>query len=150
MHKGNKWYELASMLRRHEGERQFAYQCPDGKLTIGVGRNIDERGGIGLDRYEIEQLLLRDIARCEQELDGAFGWYRRNLRRQPARRDALIDLCFNIGLTRLQGFVRMLDAMETGDYEGAAAELLDSRYARQVGGRARELAAMIRTGEYQQ
>ena len=57
--------KLFEMLRRHEGVKPFAYQCSAGKTTIGVGRNIDEDGGIGLCDAEIDLLLSNDIDRVE-------------------------------------------------------------------------------------
>ena len=67
----------------------------------------------------------------------------------PVRQDVLISLTFNMGLPRLRGFVNMLAALSDQMWDVAAKELLDSKYALQVGNRALELAAMIRTGEYQ-
>jgi len=100
---------------------------------------------LGLSHDEIEYLLQNDVNRCIQELDSNFTWYR-NL--CEARRDAMINLCFNLGLPRLKKFVKALAAMEAGNYEEAAVEFLDSRWAKQVGSRALEVAHMIRSGEY--
>ena len=137
---------LSNMLCRHEGVRKHVYLCPAGYETIAVGRNISE-SGLGLSDDEIMLLLKNDIARCQQELRGAFNWFDEL---DAVRADALTDLCFNLGLTRLRGFKKMLAALERGDRHTATAELLDSGYAHQVGNRATELAAMFRTGEYQQ
>lgn len=56
---------------------------------------------------------------------------------------------FNIGLARLKGFAKALAAIERGDYKTAAAEMLDSKWARQVGKRASELAKQMETGQWQ-
>ena len=61
----------------------------------------------------------------------------------------MVDICFNIGLTRLRGFVNALAAMSRSQYEIAADEFMDSRWSEQVGNRAVEVTDMIRTGEYQ-
>jgi len=136
---------LVETLKRHEGVKAFAYRCSSDKLTIGVGRCIDEDGGIGLSDDEIEYLLMNDIARCDKELEGAYDWYR-DLNKP--RRDAMINLCFNLGLTRLRGFVKALEAMSRGQYDLAADEFLDSRWADQVGDRAVEVTELIRVGDY--
>lgn len=136
---------LLETLKRHEGVKAFAYRCSSDKLTIGVGRCIDEDGGIGLSDDEIEYLLMNDIARCDKELEGAYDWYR-DLNKP--RRDAMINLCFNLGLTRLRGFVKALEAMSRGQYDLAADEFLDSRWADQVGDRAVEVTELIRVGDY--
>ena len=135
--------ELADMLTRHEGVRLKPYLDTVGKLTIGIGRNLDD---VGISGYEAAYLLENDITKARNELRKAFPWFP-NLTCQ--RQDALTDMCFNVGLPRLQGFTKMIAAMERQDYETAAVEMLDSKWATQVGERATELAAIIRTGMFQ-
>ena len=134
------------MLRRHEGVETYAYTDTVGKITIGVGRNIDPNGGIGLSEGEIDFLLYNDIDRVEEELYDNFKWFRMV---GDVRSEAMIDICFNLGLPRLKKFKKALAAMEAEDYKLAAIEFLDSRWADQVGQRAIELSLMIETGEYQ-
>ena len=136
--------KLIEQLKRHVGVRTHAYQCTANMTTVGVGRNIDEDGGLGLSVDEIEFLLKNDIKRCKQELI-TLPWFPEI---DSVRQDALINLCFNLGITRLLGFKNALNAMSVGDYEKAAEEFLDSRWAVQVGNRALDVAHMIRTGEY--
>lgn len=137
--------KLLDMLKRHEGVMYYVYDDHLGYATIGVGRCIEKNVGLGLSHDEIEYLLQNDVKRCIEELDSNFPWYR-NL--CEARRDAMINLCFNLGLPRLKKFVKALAAMEAGNYEEAAVEFLDSRWAKQVGTRALEVTHMIRSGEY--
>lgn len=136
---------LIDMLRRHEGVEKYAYRCSAGYLTIGVGRNIDPEDGLGLSEDEIDYLLQNDITRVTGELEKEYPWF---LTLDPVRRDAVIDISFNLGATRLRLFKNALAAMKKGDYTTAASEFLDSRWADQVKGRATELVEMIRTGEY--
>ena len=136
---------LADQLAKHEGVKRFAYKCPAGKWTIGVGRNIDEDGGLGLSDGEIYTLLNNDIQRTDEELTNAFRFYE-DLDR--GRKDAMINICFNIGLPRLRGFRLALKLMETQDYPEASVEFLDSLWASQVGQRALDIAHMIQHGEY--
>ena len=135
--------KLSDQLRIHEGVRSHVYLCTAGYETIGVGRNIAE-SGIGLSDDEIDYLLENDIKRCKQELV-SLSWFP-DL--DPVRQDAIVNLCFNLGLTRLVGFQNAMGAMAVGDYEKAADEFLDSRWAKQVGQRSLDVAHMIRTGEY--
>ena len=135
--------KLSDQLRIHEGVRSHVYLCTAGYETIGVGRNIAE-SGIGLSDDEIDYLLENDIKRCKQELV-SLSWFP-DL--DPVRQDAIVNLCFNLGLTRLMGFQNAIGAMAVGDYEKAADEFLDSRWATQVGQRSLDVAHMIRTGEY--
>jgi lysozyme len=136
--------ELIDQLKRHEGSRTHVYECPAGYMTIGVGRNIDPNGGLGLSEDEIDYLLENDLRRCEREL-GRFSWFD-DL--DMIRQDALINMCFNLGFTRLLKFKNMLAAIAEGRYSLAAVEALDSKWAKQVGDRAKELAHQIETGTY--
>ena len=136
--------KLVEQLKRHEGIRTHAYQCTANMTTVGVGRNIDEDGGLGLSIDEIEFLLENDIRRCKQELF-ALPWFPEI---DSVRQDALINMCFNLGMTRLLGFKNALTAMSVGDYDLAADEFMDSRWAKQVGSRADEVCEMIRSGNY--
>tara|TARA_B110000091_G_scaffold71743_1_gene79151 strand:+ start:42 stop:455 length:414 start_codon:yes stop_codon:yes gene_type:complete len=136
---------IIEMLRKHESVETHAYKCSANKTTIGVGRNIDKNGGIGLSQMEIDYLLANDIKRVEAELSQAFNWYD-DL--NDARKDAMMDICFNLGLPRLMLFKKSLAAMSNRHYEIAAIELLDSRWARQVGQRAITISEIIRTGEH--
>ena len=137
--------KLLAMLKRHEGVETHAYECSEGKITVGVGRNIDQAGGMGLSDDEIDYLLQNDIERVIKELSSEYPWFS-DL--DDVRKDAMVDISFNLGQTRLRLFKRALAAMETGDYKEAATEFLDSRWAKQVGSRALELKDMISSGEY--
>ena len=90
-------------------------------------------------------MLENDIARVIKELAAEYLWFN-DL--DDVRKDAMIDIAFNLGATRLRGFKKALAAMEVADYATAATEFLDSRWAKQVGSRALELTDMIATGEY--
>ena len=136
--------KLSDQLRIHEGVRSHAYKCSANMITVGVGRNIDENGGLGLSDDEIDYLLENDITRCRKELE-TYSWFS-DL--DEVRQDALINMCFNLGLSRLANFKNALASMEIGAYADAAEHFLDSRWASQVGNRAQEVAYMIRTGEY--
>jgi len=139
--------KLIEMLKRHEGVETHAYTDSVGKITIGVGRNIDANDGLGLSEEEIDFMLGNDIDRVEEELYAALPWLG-DVGISEVRYDALINICFNLGLPRFLGFKKALAAMEAEDYNLAAIELLDSRWAVQVGQRAIELSLMIETGEY--
>ena len=133
---------IEDLLIKHEGLRLKPYECTAGDITIGVGRNLES---MGLSEDEVYYLLANDIRRCEQELTKAFEWF---THLDSVRQDAMMDMCFNLGISRLRGFEKALEAMEDGDYEEAAVEFLDSNWADQVGQRAITITNMIRTGEY--
>jgi lysozyme len=142
---------LIEMLQRHEGEvktngRHLIYKCSAGHWTIGIGRNVDINGGLGLSDDEVRYLLERDIERVIKELSTEYRWFS-DL--DDVRKDAIIDISFNLGQTKLRKFVLALDAMAIADYQKASQEFLNSDWSRTVKGRSVELAAMIETGEYQ-
>ena len=136
--------QLLEMLKRHEGVKSHVYLCSAGYETIGVGRNIS-KSGMGLSDDEVDYLLENDIVRVIKELSSEYPWFK-DL--DDVRKDAMIDISFNLGATRLRGFKRALAAMEVADYKLAAKEFLDSKWSRDVKGRSHELASMIETGEY--
>jgi lysozyme len=136
--------QLLEMLKRHEGVRSKVYLCSAGYETIGVGRNIS-KSGMGLSGDEVDYLLENDIVRVIKELSSEYPWFK-DL--DDVRKDAMIDISFNLGATRLRGFKRALAAMEVADYKMAAKEFLDSKWSRDVKGRATELCYMIEMGSY--
>ena len=135
---------LLDMLKRHEGVRSHVYRCSAGYETIGVGRNIS-KSGMGLSDDEVDYLLENDIERIIKELSSEYPWFNTL---DDVRKDAMIDISFNLGATRLRGFKRALAAMEVADYKTAAKEFLDSKWSRDVKGRATELCYMIEMGSY--
>ena len=136
--------QLLEMLKRHEGVKSHVYLCSAGYETIGVGRNIS-KSGMGLSGDVVDYLLENDIVRVIKELSSEYPWFK-DL--DDVRKDAMIDISFNLGATRLRGFKRALAAMEVADYKMAAKEFLDSKWSRDVKGRATELCYMIEMGSY--
>lgn len=132
--------KLIAQLEVDEDKRRKPYRCTAGKLTIGVGRNLDDRG---LSDDEIRYLLNNDITGVERDLDRALPWWRSLC---DARQTALANIAFNIGVPRLLGFKNALALLQAHRYDAAAAEFLDSLWAKQVGMRAARIAKIIRTG----
>ncbi len=131
---------LTSDLIRDEGLKLKPYKCTAGKLTIGIGRNIEDNG---ISEDEARYMLQNDIKRCAEELDLHTPWWPLM---PDAQQNALLNMCFNMGWPRLSGFKRMLAALEVGDYAAAASEALDSKWARQVGSRAERIVAQMVEG----
>jgi len=134
--------ELIEQLKRHEGFRSKPYLCTAGKLTIGYGRNLDD---VGISKTEAEYLLKRDIQKCIEQLHARFPVVERL---DTVRFDCLINMCFNLGISRLAKFKKMWEAIENNEYKRASEEMLDSKWANQVGVRAQELAYQMLTGKY--
>ena len=125
------------LLKIHEGFSNKVYKCSANILTIGYGRNLEQRG---ITQAEATFLLKNDVAEadtwCLEHLD-----YYKDL--SSARKAALIDMYVNLGASGLLGFKKMHKALLNKDYKLAKAEMLDSRWATQVGNRSTELAQII-------
>jgi lysozyme len=134
--------KLREMLALHEGVILKPYLCTAGKTTIGIGRNLDD---VGITREEADMMLDHDIDRCIAELDRSVPRWRTH---NEVRQNVLIELVFNLGISRFLGFRRMLAALAASDYATAAKEMKDSRWYTQVGKRAVTLCEMMRTGEF--
>ncbi len=128
-----------NMIARHEGLRLKPYQCTAGKLTIGYGRNLEDNG---ISEEEARLLLTADTQAAYNQLLGRPWFDELN----DTRKLVLIDMCFNLGFPRLMKFKKMLTALLNHDYTEAANQMLDSRWAVQVGGRADRLAGIMREG----
>ena len=131
---------LVDRIIKHEGLRLKPYTCPAGKLTIGVGRNLEDRG---ISKEEAMMLLQNDIHNCRKECFANFHWFGEM---DELRQEVILEMCFNLGITRLKGFKKMLKACELKNYTLASQEMLTSLWARQVGNRAKTLAKIMEKG----
>ena len=139
---------LRQALARDEGAgpikrgRHMPYRDIVGKLTIGIGRNLDDRG---ISLAEASYLLDHDIDDAIRDLVTAYPWFEVL---DPARQGVLVNMAVNIGIVRLGGFKQTLSAIRAGDYEAAAVLMLESKWSEQVGDRALRLAEQMRRGTW--
>ena len=154
--------EFIKMVAKHEGIVLEPYKDSLGISTIGIGRNLEDRGITdgeleyigktmeevlekGLTEEEAYYLCMNDIAIVEKEL----------LERKPlvnqlndVRQMVLVDMAFNMGVPRLLKFKNMWMAIEKVNYPLACEEMIDSRWANQVGNRAMKLSLAMKNGEW--
>ncbi len=128
-------------LIRDEGIRLHPYKDTVGKLTIGVGRNLDD---VGISKDEATFLLDNDIKVAIAGLEQLLPWWKSM---SDVRQHVLLNMCFNLGISRLMGFKLALIAMEAGNYEEAANQMMNSAWFTQVGARAIRLVSLMRNGE---
>jgi lysozyme len=131
---------IEKQLIEHEGLRKTVYYCPAGKLTVGVGRNLEDKG---ITEKEALYLLRNDIRECEADLRTLFPRYDELA---PYRKRVLIDMRFNLGPSRFRQFKKMISAVKDDLYNRAAEEMKDSNWYRQVGTRAEKLVDMMIRG----
>jgi len=131
---------LRSQLERHEGLRLKPYRDTVGKLTVGYGRNLDD---VGVSRDEADFMLDNDIDKVERKLFTIEEYQALN----PVRQTVICNMAFNLGFAGLMKFRGMWSGLARHDYEAAAREMLDSKWARQVGYRAQELSEIMRAGK---
>lgn len=132
--------DLIKHLKAEEGVKLKPYRCTEGKLTIGVGRNLDD---VGITEGEADFMLTTDIRRVIDQIDRNWPFWRGM---SDNRRIALCSMCFQLGVYGLSKFKKMLAAMEDEDWNEAAAQALDSHWARQTPQRAHRVARMIKEG----
>lgn len=132
--------KLIADLERDEGVRLKPYQDSLGILTIGIGRNLRDRG---ISREEAYHLLNNDLEGVVADLDRALPWW--SSLTEPRQR-VLANMAFNLGVPGLLAFRHFLAHAEAGDYEAASTEMLASHWATQVGPRAQRLANAMRDG----
>jgi len=149
---------LYLQLKQHENSKPYAYKDTAGHPTIGIGFNLDDKdnkkilsgmgynvkdviaGKVRLTEPVIKELYDTSIAKATKD---ATNWVP-NLAEQPENvQKAIIDMSFNLGATKLAGFVKTREALINKDYKEASKQMLDSDWAKQVGKRAKNLSALV-------
>jgi lysozyme len=133
--------KLRTELTLDEGLRLKPYTDTVGKLTIGVGRNLED---VGISPEEAQMLLDSDIERATANLNAAIPWWSTL---DEVRQRVLVNMCFNLGIQGLLRFKNTLALVRAGKYEEASVAMLQSIWAGQVGSRAARLAHKMKTGE---
>jgi len=134
--------KLRRSLVMHENYEKFPYIDPMGKVTIGIGYNLSDRGMP--DEWIIKQYN-EDVNYHYTNLYESYPWFR-DLNND--RQVALVDMCFNLGYRNFQSFKKMIRALENHRYDEASFEMLSSKWAHQVNSRATRLAHVMLTGVY--
>lgn len=141
--------QLVVELRRDEGVRYVPYRDTKGIPTVGVGHNLQAAPlpsgwTYPLTDDQVNQLLRIDLTNVFSDLNRDLPWW---TDLNDVRQRVIANMMFNLGSNRLLGFKNTLAAMRQGRYDDAAAGMLNSAWASQVGARAQRLAQMMRTGE---
>lgn len=132
---------VKDLITLHEGRMLKPYIDTVGKVTIGVGRNLTDKG---LRDDEVDLLFKNDLQDAWDEC-AKYPWF---LGLSEARKAACLDVMFNLGPSRFRGFVKFIAAMGAQDWNAAANELQDSAWATQVGTRAKQIEDLIRSEKW--
>lgn len=125
--------QIAQYIQAHEGLSLKPYYCTANKLSIGIGRNLDDRG---ITKEEALLLFANDLRLACSDLYRLFGEDFKSFP-DPVQL-AFIDMMFQLGLPRFCGFKKMIEYAKAGNWKEAARELMDSKYAKQVTSRAEQ------------
>ena len=128
-----------AQLKSDEGFREHMYKCSANKTTIGYGFNLE----VGLTEEESDVLLRFKISKLKEAL-GEYRWYRLL---NGTRKGVILNMVYQMGLGGVLKFKKMIAAIEEGDYNAAAIEMMDSSWFRQTPNRANRLIDTMRTGK---
>ncbi len=132
--------DIKEQLILHEGLRLKPYKDSVGIITIGIGRNLED---VGISKEEAMIMLSNDVERTIDDCK-KFQWF--DLL-DDVRKKVIIDMIFNLGLTRFSGFRNTIKAIADHRFTEASKHMMDSKWARQVGIRAERLSYMMETGQ---
>ena len=132
--------DIIEQLKLHEGVKLEPYEDTEGYQTIGIGRNLDSKG---ITEEEAIYMLENDVEQVVSQLQG-YEWFNKL---DTIRQKVIVDMAFNLGVNGLLSFKNMIQAIKENNYHEASQEMLDSRWAEQVGQRANRLSEMMETGE---
>jgi lysozyme len=125
-----------------EGKRFLLGETLKGNLTIGIGINLSA----GFSQIERDMIFNYRLGIATKALGSNWAWA---LGLDDVRQGAMVNMIFNMGAAKFAGFHDFLTKLEARDYAGAAAAMLDSNWARQVGARAVRLSEQILNGTWQ-
>jgi lysozyme len=136
---------LYTALKTEEGVRRGVYKDSLGIYTRGVGFNVDADHAGGLDDEEIAFILKHRVDLIEVQAE-QYPWYDKL---DDVRKMVVLDMMYNLGANKFSIFHGMINAIASGDYKQAAAQMLNSLWAHQVGQRAVNLAKRMETGVWE-
>ena len=129
--------KMRKHIESNEGRHNKPYKCSEGKLTIGVGHNIEDRG---LSDKVIDLLFIEDIQ--EAYLTAHSLFYRFVSMPQNAQ-TVFMDMAFQLGKSRLRKFKNMIACANERDWKGVVLEMVDSRWYHQTPNRAKRNIKLI-------
>lgn len=133
---------LLDLILKHEGFRSKPYRDSVGKLTIAIGRNLDD---VGINEEEAIYLCRNDVLRAHLDIVNSFKWFNYL---SYTRKCVVICMVFQLGINGFKEFKKMILAIEKADFDLAAKEMLDSTWHKQTPKRAEELSEMMKSDAF--
>ena len=130
--------DLIEKIKHHEGFVDHVYKCTEGFDTIGYGFAVKD---LEMPEHIAEELLIIKLENLQNNANSRFKW----LEDMPQQvQEVVINMCYQLGVNGVSKFRKAISAMQEGDWEEAANEMLDSLWARQTPNRAKELSDIVR------
>ena len=130
--------DLLEKIKEHEGFVPRVYKCTEGFDTIAYGFAIKD---LTLDEDIAEEILIRKLEKLQRNANSRFQW----LEDMPQEvQEVVLNMCYQLGVTGVSKFRKAISALQEGDWDEAANEMLDSLWARQTPNRAEELSNIVR------
>ena len=130
--------DLLEKIKEHEGFVPHVYKCTEGFDTIAYGFAIKD---LEIPEHIAEELLIIKLEKLQKNANARFKW----LEDMPQEVQAVIlNMCYQLGVTGVSKFRKAISALQEGDWDEAANEMLDSLWARQTPKRAKELSDIVR------
>ena len=122
--------EAVELVAQHEGFRSKPYHCTEGYLTIAYGKRVDY---LQVDKETGKKWLKEELKELDKRLQHTFGWFNNS---PDDVKKVVIDMCYNLGVSGFSKFKKTIYLFDTGQYEEASEEMLNSKWANQVKTRA--------------
>lgn len=128
---------IKDYIMSNEGVRKYPYRCSAGKLTIGIGRNLEDKG---LSDSEVMYLFDNDLQDTQDSAESIFEDFSQYTLEEQT---VILDMLFNLGITRFKTFKKFIRAIKERDLKEAARQIEQSAYFHQVPNRARRNIKML-------
>lgn len=129
--------DIVKDIKKHEGFRAKVYKCTEGYDTIGYGFAIKD---LIIDKDVADLILMKKLHKMLERITIAFPWFA-NIDNEA--KAVVVNMCYQLGIRGFSKFKKTIYYLETGQYEEASTEMLDSLWAKQTKGRAKELSNII-------
>lgn len=144
--------DLIAYLKAEEGLKLKAYKDSLGVWTIGYGTTLKSLGltdataaQMEITRFQAEEYLRAEAAKALSGVEAAFPWW---AGLDPVRQAIVVAMAYQLGLSGVRGFKKFVAAIQARDFKKAAAEMMDSKWARQTPNRAARAALMLKDGRW--